>query len=45
MFRGTFTALVTPFLNGGIDYSAFHRLIETQNAAGINCDLAIETTG
>jgi Dihydrodipicolinate synthase/N-acetylneuraminate lyase len=33
MFRGTFTALVTPFRDGGIDVSAFEQLIETQIAA------------
>src|SRR3989441_10068202 len=45
MFRGTFTALVTPFRNGGIDDSAFEKLIETQIAAGITGIVAIGTTG
>src|SRR6266550_9398589 len=45
MFRGTFTALVTPFRNGGIDVSAFETLIETQIAAGITGIVAIGTTG
>src|SRR5215472_6971739 len=45
MFRGTFTALVTPFRDGGIDVSAFEQLIETQIAAGINGIVAIGTTG
>jgi len=45
MFRGTFTALVTPFLNGGVDDSAFNKLIETQIAAGISGVVAIGTTG
>src|SRR2546430_16303172 len=45
MFRGTFTALVTPFRNGGIDVSAFQTLIETQIAAGITGIVAIGTTG
>src|SRR6478672_3367995 len=35
MFRGTFTALVTPFRNGSIDVSAFETLVETQIASGI----------
>src|SRR6266702_3883571 len=35
MFRGTFTALVTPFRDNAIDVSAFEKLIETQIAAGI----------
>src|SRR5213080_2578253 len=34
MFRGTFTALVTPFRDNAIDVSAFEKLIETQIAAG-----------
>ena len=45
MFRGTFTALVTPFRNGGVDDSAFKKLIETQIAAGITGVVAIGTTG
>src|SRR2546429_808535 len=45
MFRGTFTALVTPFRNGGVDVSAFEKLIETQIAAGITGIVAIGTTG
>lgn len=45
MFRGTFTALVTPFRNGGIDDSAFQELIETQIGAGITGIVAIGTTG
>ena len=45
MFRGTFTALVTPFRSGGIDVSAFEQLIETQIAAGITGIVAIGTTG
>ena len=45
MFRGAFTALVTPFRNGGIDTSAFNALIETQIAAGITGIVAIGTTG
>ena len=45
MFRGTFTALVTPFLNGGVDDSAFNKLLETQIAAGITGVVAIGTTG
>jgi 4-hydroxy-tetrahydrodipicolinate synthase len=45
MFRGTFTALVTPFRDGGIDVSAFEQLIETQITAGITGIVAIGTTG
>src|SRR5262245_10540088 len=45
MFRGTFTALVTPFHNGGIDVSAFEKLIENQIASGISGIVAVGTTG
>jgi len=45
MFRGTFTALVTPFRDGAIDVSAFGKLIEAQIAAGIAGIVAVGTTG
>src|SRR5438046_10022104 len=45
MFRGIFTALVTPFRNGGIDIAAFEKLIENQIAAGISGVVAVGTTG
>src|SRR5262252_4908903 len=45
MFRGTFTALVTPFRDGDIDVSAFEQLIEAQIAAEITGIVAIGTTG
>ena len=45
MFRGTFTALVTPFRNDGIDIAAFEKLIENQIAAGISGVVAVGTTG
>ena len=45
MFRGTFTALVTPFRDGGVDVSALEDLIEKQIAAGVTGIVAIGTTG
>src|SRR5690242_19740855 len=45
MFRGTFTALVTPFRNGNLDLPALEKLIETQIAAGITGLVAVGTTG
>src|SRR6266571_2089788 len=45
MFRGTFTALVTPFRNGDVDLAAFEKLIEAQIAAGISGVVAVGTTG
>lgn len=45
MFRGTFTALVTPFRNGTVDDAALEKLIESQIAAGITGIVAVGTTG
>jgi len=45
MFHGTFTALVTPFRDSGIDVSALEELIEAQISAGITGIVAIGTTG
>ena len=45
MFRGTFTALVTPFRNGGIDFDALAGLVESQIKAGISGIIAVGTTG
>ena len=45
MFRGTFTALVTPFREGAIDFVALQNLIESQIAAGIDGVVAVGTTG
>lgn len=45
MFRGTFTALVTPFRDGEVDVVAFEKLIERQIVAGINGIVAVGTTG
>jgi 4-hydroxy-tetrahydrodipicolinate synthase len=45
MFRGTFTALVTPFREGAIDFTALQKLIESQIAAGIDGIIAVGTTG
>jgi len=45
MFRGAFTALVTPFRDGQIDVQALTRFIERQIAAGIHGLVACGTTG
>src|SRR5438552_3677029 len=45
MFRGTYTALVTPFKNDEIDAEAFAHLIETQIAGGITGIMPVGTTG
>ena len=45
MFRGTYTALVTPFRNGEIDVPALESLIEGQIADGVSGVVAVGTTG
>lgn len=45
MFEGTFTAIVTPFKNDGIDWEALEKNIEDQIAAGIDGVVPVGTTG
>ena len=45
IFRGTCTALVTPFTETGINYSSLDRLLETQLEAGIEALVVCGTTG
>src|SRR5436853_5888446 len=45
MFRGTFTAVVTPFRNGDVDFAAFEKLVEAQIETGITGLVAVGTTG
>jgi 4-hydroxy-tetrahydrodipicolinate synthase len=44
-FRGSFTALVTPFKNGGVDEKTFRELVEWQIAEGTNGLVPVGTTG
>jgi 4-hydroxy-tetrahydrodipicolinate synthase len=44
-FRGSFTALVTPFKNGSLDEEAFRGLVEWQIAEGTNGLVPVGTTG
>src|SRR5271156_5218905 len=44
-FRGSFTALVTPFKNGSVDEAAFRGLVEWQIAEGTNGLVPVGTTG
>jgi len=44
-FRGTYTALITPFRDGKVDRAAFQALIERQIAAGIDGVVPVGTTG
>lgn len=46
MFKGTYTAIVTPFnKNGSIDFGAFRALIDIQARAGIDGIVPVGTTG
>ncbi|RTL63874.1 MAG: 4-hydroxy-tetrahydrodipicolinate synthase [Hyphomicrobiales bacterium] len=45
MFKGSFTALITPFKNGEVDYGAFERLVEWQIEEGTNGLVPVGTTG
>src|SRR6266446_5407374 len=44
-FRGSFTALVTPFGNGALDEKAFRGLVDWQIAEGTNGLVPVGTTG
>src|SRR6266702_2953573 len=44
-FRGSFTALVTPFKNGSLDEAAFRSLVSWQIAEGTNGLVPVGTTG
>ena len=45
IFRGSFTALVTPFRNGSLDESAFRKIVDWQIAEGTNGLVPAGTTG
>ena len=44
-FRGSFTAMVTPFKNGSLDERAFRGLVDWQIAEGTNGLVPVGTTG
>ena len=45
MFTGTYTAIVTPFKNGKIDYDALERIVRMQIKAGVDGIVPVGTTG
>ena len=45
MFEGTYTALVTPFRNGEVDYPALAKLVERQVKAGVDGVVPCGSTG
>jgi len=44
-FRGSFTALVTPFKNGSVDEKAFREIVDWQISEGTNGLVPVGTTG
>src|ERR1700722_17923616 len=44
-FRGSFTALVTPFKNGSVDEKAFREMVDWQIAEGTKGRVPVGTTG
>jgi 4-hydroxy-tetrahydrodipicolinate synthase len=45
MFEGVYTAIVTPFAGGEVDYGAFEKLIEWQIESGVDGIVPCGTTG
>jgi len=45
MFSGLYTALVTPFKNGKVDFDSFARLIDMQYEGGVDGIVPMGTTG
>lgn len=45
MFEGTYTALVTPFRNGEVDYDVYGKLIDRQIEAGVDGVVPCGSTG
>src|SRR3989440_11369009 len=45
MFRGTYTAIVTPFRDGEVDVPALQALVEGQIADAVTGVIAVGTTG
>jgi 4-hydroxy-tetrahydrodipicolinate synthase len=45
MFKGTFTAIVTPFKDGRVDEAAFRKLIDFQIEGGVEGIVPVGTTG
>lgn len=45
MFKGTYTAIVTPFKKGQVDEPALERLVKAQVASGVDGIVPVGTTG
>ena len=45
MFKGTYTAIVTPFRNGKLDLPALEKLVRLQIRGGVDGIVPVGTTG
>ena len=45
VFRGTATAIITPFRDDKIDYAAYGAILENQIACGVDAIVVCGTTG
>ena len=45
MFKGTYTAIVTPFRDGKVDYAALRKLVQLQLRGGVQGLVPVGTTG
>jgi 4-hydroxy-tetrahydrodipicolinate synthase len=45
MFQGVYTAIITPFSNGRIDYDSYFKILEAQIQAGVSGVVPCGTTG
>ena len=45
LLQGVYTALVTPFKNGKVDWQAFEKLLEAQVAGKVAGVVPVGTTG
>ena len=45
MFKGSCTALITPFTESGVDYKAFESLVDWQINEGTHALVPVGTTG
>src|SRR5271163_3689188 len=45
MFTGVYTAIVTPFRGGKVDFNAFRNLVRRQIAGGVDGIVPVGTTG
>ena len=45
LFTGSYTALLTPFINGEVDYDAYRKLVDFQIDNGTHGLVPVGTTG